>query len=110
MKTNIPNRGDIITADLNPVRGHEQKGLRPMLVISHDDFNFKTGLAMVCPITSKIRGNLFEVPVLGKRISGVVLTSQTRTIDLIARKASVCDRVDDFCLQEVVRKVNLIIN
>ncbi|MEK7586807.1 MAG: type II toxin-antitoxin system PemK/MazF family toxin [Patescibacteria group bacterium] len=107
---NIPKRGDIVMANLNPVSGHEQKGFRPLLVISHDDFNLKTRLIVICPITSKVKGTAFEVPFVGSQINGVVLTHQVRTIDLEARKVTVCDKVDDYCLQEVIRKVNLIIN
>ena len=110
MKINIPSRGDIITADLDSVRGHEQKGFRPVLVISHTNFNLKTHSAVICPITSKIRGGAFEIPLSNQRTLGVVLAHQVRIIDLEARKAVVCDKVDDYCLQEVVRKVNLIIN
>jgi len=110
MKIEIPERGDIVTADLNPVRGHEQKGLRPLLVISHLDFNAKTGLAVVCPITSKIRSSPFEVKVLGKQTTGVALAHQIKTIDIQARQAVICDRASDFCLQEVIRRIKLIVD
>jgi len=110
MKIATPERGDIITASLDPVHGHEQKGLRPLLVISHTDFNVKTGLAVVCPITSKIRGSPFEINISGKQTAGVILTSQIRTIDFHARQAVICDRANNFCLEEVVAKVKLIID
>ena len=110
MKVETPERGDIITANLNPVRGHEQKGLRPLLVVSYADFNAKTGLAVVCPITSKIRSSPFEVEVLSKQTTGVILAHQIKTIDTQARHAMICDRVSSFCLQEVIRKIKLIID
>lgn len=46
-------RGEVRWADLNPVRGHEQAGLRPVLVISHDVFNEHSGTVIVMAITSK---------------------------------------------------------
>jgi mRNA interferase MazF len=46
-------RGDIIWANLNPVRGHEQAGLRPVLVISHDVFNQRSGTIIALAITSQ---------------------------------------------------------
>jgi len=46
-------RGDVRWADLNPVRGHEQGGRRPVLVISHDVFNAHSGTAVVMAITSQ---------------------------------------------------------
>jgi mRNA interferase MazF len=46
-------RGEVRWVDLNPVRGHEQGGLRPVLVISHDVFNEHSGTVIVMAITSK---------------------------------------------------------
>jgi mRNA interferase MazF len=51
-----PQRGEIWLADLNPVRGHEQAGRRPVLIVSVDLFNAgPAGLAVVVPITSTLR-------------------------------------------------------
>jgi mRNA interferase MazF len=46
-------RGDIWWADLNPVRGHEQAGVRPVLIISHDIFNQRSGTVIALAITSQ---------------------------------------------------------
>ena len=46
-------RGDIRWADLNPVRGHEQAGLRPVLVLSHDVFNERSGTVIAMAMTSQ---------------------------------------------------------
>lgn len=46
-------RGDIRWADLNPVRGHEQAGLRPVLILSHDVFNERSGTVIAVAITSQ---------------------------------------------------------
>nr|MBP8985579.1 type II toxin-antitoxin system PemK/MazF family toxin [Syntrophobacterales bacterium] len=46
-------RGEIRWADLNPVRGHEQAGLRPVLILSHDIFNEKSGTVIALAITSQ---------------------------------------------------------
>jgi mRNA interferase MazF len=45
-------RGDILWADLNPVRGSEQAGVRPVVVISHDVFNEKSGTVIALAVTS----------------------------------------------------------
>jgi len=45
-------RGDIRWADLNPVRGREQAGLRPVLILSHDIFNECSGTVIAVAITS----------------------------------------------------------
>lgn len=46
-------RGEIWWADLNPVRGHEQAGIRPVLIISHDIFNQRSGTVIALAITSQ---------------------------------------------------------
>ncbi len=46
-------RGDVVWADLDPVRGHEQGGVRPVVVISDDVFNVRSGTAIVMAITSQ---------------------------------------------------------
>ncbi|MCX6038514.1 MAG: type II toxin-antitoxin system PemK/MazF family toxin [Chloroflexi bacterium] len=46
-------RGDILWADLNPTRGSEQAGLRPVVVISHDVFNERSGTVIALAITSQ---------------------------------------------------------
>ena len=46
-------RGDIIWANLNPVKGHEQAGLRPVLILSHDVFNERSGTVITVAITSQ---------------------------------------------------------
>jgi mRNA interferase MazF len=46
-------RGDVRWADLNPVRGHEQAGQRPVLVLSHDVFNDRSGTVIAVAMTSQ---------------------------------------------------------
>lgn len=46
-------RGEIRWADLNPVRGHEQAGLRPVMILSHDIFNERSGTVIAVAITSQ---------------------------------------------------------
>jgi len=46
-------RGEIRWADLNPVRGHEQSGQRPVLVLSHDVFNERSGTVIAVALTSQ---------------------------------------------------------
>jgi len=59
---NIPSRGEVWTVNLNPVRGHEQAGYRPGLVVSADTFNHGlAGLLVIIPITTKEKGIPFHV-------------------------------------------------
>lgn len=47
-------RGEVRWADLNPVRGHEQAGLRPVLILSHDIFNERSGTVIAVALTSQL--------------------------------------------------------
>jgi mRNA interferase MazF len=59
---NVPSRGEVWYVDLEPVRGHEQGGRRPVLVISSDQYNRgPSSLVLVIPITSTQRGVLYHV-------------------------------------------------
>lgn len=59
-----PLRGEVWLADLNPTRGHEQAGRRPVLVVSEDLFNRgPAGLVVVVPMTSRVRNVPSHVPV-----------------------------------------------
>ncbi len=70
-------------ADLDPVRGHEQAGRRPVVIVS-SDFHLRLGryeMATVMPITSRERPNLrHRVQISAGKVSGWVLTDQLRTI------------------------------
>ena len=82
----LPDAGDLIWTEFDPTRGREQAGRRPALVISSATFTKNTGLAVVCPITSRVRP--FPTSVVLPRdlpISGEVLTSHIRSIDTLAR-------------------------
>ena len=84
----IPDTGDLIWTDFDPTRGREQAGRRPALVVSPAVFTENTGLAVVCPVTSRIRP--FPTSVVlpaGLPISGEILTSHIRSIDTQARLA-----------------------
>ncbi len=88
MVTYIPSRGDIVWINFNPQAGHEQAGRRPAFVISSKSYNQKTGLALLCPITSRIKNYPFEIEIRSKNIQGVILSDQIRSFDWNARNAS----------------------
>jgi mRNA interferase MazF len=59
----LPNRGEIWLADLNPIRGHEQAGTHPVLIVSTNRFNHgPAGLVFVLPLTRTDRGIPIHVP------------------------------------------------
>jgi mRNA interferase MazF len=82
----MPDTGDLVWTDFDPTKGREQAGRRPALVVSPAAFTENTGLAIVCPITSRIRP--FPTSVVlppGLAIAGEILTSHIRSIDTQAR-------------------------
>ncbi|TVR61889.1 MAG: endoribonuclease MazF [Spirochaetaceae bacterium] len=86
MSEYCPNRGDVVWLEFNPQLGHEQAGKRPALVISQAAYNKKVGLALFYPITSQVKGYPFEVKINLKRINGVVLADQIKSLDWRARR------------------------
>jgi mRNA interferase MazF len=108
MKT--PERGDLIHFEFDQTAGHEQARYRPALVLSPGEYNHKAGLAVVCAITSKVKGYPFEVTLPADlKISGVVLSDQVRTIDWKARKVQVLDHAPADCIAQVQEKLGKLI-
>jgi mRNA interferase MazF len=89
-----------------PQAGHEQAGRRPALVLSPKIYNGKAGLAVMCPITSRVKGYPFEVA-LGQSgsIQGVILTDQLRSLDWRQRKAHRAAKISGAVLDEVRNRI-----
>ena len=103
MAAYVPRRGDFIAVTFDPQSGHEQKGRRPALVISHSLFNKHTGLAIVCPVTSTDRGFPFHVRIDGRsKVTGFVMAEQIKSIDFRARKARSITKAPPAVLEEVL--------
>jgi mRNA interferase MazF len=99
----VPRQGDFIAVAFEPQTGHEQRGYRPALVVSHDLFNQRTGLAIVCPITSTRRDYPFHVAIPeGGKVTGYVMVEQVRSIDYRARQAKRIGRAPDEVLEEAL--------
>jgi mRNA interferase MazF len=82
----LPDTGDLIWTDFDPTKGREQAGRRPALVVSPAAFTENTGLAVVCPITSRVRPFPTSVVLPSNLpIAGEILTSHIRSIDTQAR-------------------------
>lgn len=109
VKNYIPSRGDIVWLNFTPQSGHEQAGKRPAIVLSPKSYNMKTGLAILCPITSKIKGYPFEVPVSSKKVSGVVLADQVKNLDWQARNIEFISAAPENVIDEISEKLGLLI-
>jgi len=82
----VPDAGDILWLDFTPQAGHEQAGRRPALVMSSKVYN-SIGMMVCVPLTTKIKGYPFEVPIAGAP-ANVALADQVRNLDWKARNAA----------------------
>ena len=108
-KTYIPDRGDIIWLNFYQQLGHEQAGKRPAVVISPKEYNKKTRLGLFCPITSKEKGYPFEVKIDNKKIKGVALSDQIKSLDWQARNAEFITEAGIEETEEILEKIRVLI-
>lgn len=102
------NRGDIYLVSLDPTEGYEQRGSRPVLIVSATAFNDATKLPIICPITNggefaKRLG--FAVAITGIMTTGVVRCDQPRVLDLTARRGRKIDTLPALILDDVLARV-----
>ena len=96
-------QGDIIKVSFDPRSGHEQAGFRPALVISNNEFNKRTKLAIVCPITNTDNKFPLHVP-LDKRTGtkGMILCEHVRSLDVNSRGYKVLEQIPPDLLNRVI--------
>jgi mRNA-degrading endonuclease toxin of MazEF toxin-antitoxin module len=103
-------RGEIWLVGLDPSQGHEQKGRRPVLIVSPEAFNRVTKVPVVLPITRGgdfARTAGFAVPLTGAgtKTTGIVRCDQPRALDLGARSGKRLESVPEAILDEVLAKL-----
>jgi mRNA-degrading endonuclease toxin of MazEF toxin-antitoxin module len=103
-------RGEIWLVGLDPTQGHEQRGRRPVLIVSPEAFNRVTKVPVVLPITSG--GNFarmagFAVPLTdaGTKTTGIVRCDQPRALDLGARGGRKLESVPGVVMDEVLARL-----
>jgi mRNA interferase MazF len=100
--TFVPDAGDFVWLTFDPQAGFEQAGRRPALVLSPKAYNAKSGLALACPVTSRVKGYPFEVAVpAGVGASGVILADHLKSVDWKARHAEPMGRCTDEVMDDV---------
>ena len=108
-KKYVPERSDIVHTNFDPSAGHEQAMKRPALVLSPGVFNSRVGLALVAPITSRVRGHGFEVAVNGQTTTGVILCQQIKMIDFATRGVRLIEKARPDVLADVLAKVRVLV-
>ena len=102
----VPGAGDLIWLTFDPQAGHEQAGRRPALVLSPKPYNQKSKLALVCPVTNRIKGYPFEVPVPRDcGVTGVFLADHVKSLDWKVRQAERIGSVPLPTLNEVLARL-----
>ncbi len=102
----VPKCGDVVWITLNPQAGHEQTGRRPAVVLSPKSYNSKTELAILCPITSQIKGYPFEVLIPeGLPAAGAILSDQVKSLDWRARDAELICTLPTETVSEILQKL-----
>jgi mRNA interferase MazF len=89
MKNGVPEVGDIVWVNLEPVKGHEQGGRypRPLVVLTHEIHNGPSHRITGVPCTTKGRGFATEIPLASLPKPCVALIDQITTVDWVAREA-----------------------
>lgn len=101
----IPERGDAVRIAWNHKAGSNQQRLCVALVLSPAAYNEKVGFALFCPITDRVKGYPFEVPIPeNSKVSGVVLSDEVKSLDWRALKAELICRLPEKTVLEVLRK------
>lgn len=104
----VPDSGDIIWIDFDPVAGHEQGGNRPAVVLSPFAYNNKVGLLLCVPCTTKAKDYPFEVVLSGERES-IALADQVTCVDWRARKVTKKGVIDAIELANIRAKAKALI-
>ena len=100
----LPLQGDIIIINFDPRKGNEQKGSRPGVIISNQEYHVKTNnLALVCPITNTISNFPMHVSLNETtKIKGEIMCEQVTCIDLRARNAEYVESLPEDILDNVI--------
>ncbi len=106
----IPDRGDIVWLEFDPQAGHEQAGHRPAVVLSPRAYNQKSGLALFCPITSRVKGYPFEVVLPANlKVQGAVLCDQLNSLDWATRRGRLAVRLPAEVIEDVLAKIHALL-
>jgi mRNA interferase MazF len=96
-----PEAGDIVWLDFDPQAGREQGRRRPALVLTDSAYNRASGLAVVCPLTSKRKPYPFSLPVVVDKVDGAVLVDHLKSVDWKIRDMKFHSKADPALLSRV---------
>jgi len=97
----VPQGGDIVFINFDPKVGHEQAKRRPALVLTDQRYNQASGLAVVCPLTSKRKPYPFALPIKVDNVEGAVLVDQLKSLDWAGHHAQFHSKAEPALLTRV---------
>jgi mRNA interferase MazF len=97
----VPDAGHIVWLDFDPQAGREQGRRRPALVLTDSAYNHASGLAVVCPLTSKRKPYPFSLPVVVGKVEGAVLVDHLKSMDWKERAVKFHSNADPALLSRV---------
>ena len=106
----VPDAGDIVFLDFDPQVGREQAKRRPALVLTDVRYNRASGLAVVCPLTSKRKPYPFALPVTVGQIDGAILVDQLKSLDWSGRHADFHSKVSSPLLAKVRQYIAVLLS
>ena len=105
----VPETGDIVMMNFDPQVGREQAKRRPALVLTDQRYNRASGLAVVCPLTSKRKPYPFALPITLDRVEGAVLVDQLKNMDWAGRKAEFHSKADPGMVNKVRQYLSVLL-
>jgi mRNA interferase MazF len=106
----VPEAGDIVMLDFDPQVGREQAKRRPALVLTDQRYNRMSGLAVVCPLTSKRKPYPFALPVTVDQVEGAVLVDQLKSLDWAMRNAKFHSKAESALVSKVRQYVAVLLS
>ena len=99
----VPHRGDIVWINFDPQAGHEQAGRRPALVLSDKEYNRRSSLVVLCPITSQFKPYPFVVALPAALLpkARYVLADQVKSLDWRKRDTAYMTKAPASAVEEV---------
>jgi len=105
----VPEAGDIVMMDFDPQVGREQAKRRPALVLTDQRYNRASGLAVVCPLTSKRKPYPFALPITLDQVEGAVLVDQLKSLDWSGRNAKFHSKAESALVSKVRQYVAVLL-
>jgi mRNA interferase MazF len=109
MSVHVPDRGHIVLLNFEPTTGREIGKRRPALVMSPKSYNRITGLALVCPITTRVSDYPFEVRIATTKTVGAALADRLRSVDWRARQCQLVEKAPVGVLDEARAKLSALV-